>query len=514
MTHATFITYRHCGKPSETSSKKNMRTSRRDHSEPSVPLMLSAACSAHTNKLYTQSASLANHLADKTKKYYDSIMQTKVMALTAPQTTNAQQIAKELRAIHETMKPRLTRYQEAASDSQGTNATAPKSAAMPSLFDGVKRPSIAPSKNQLALYPCAEVNDALNRLVGATLLFLSKAQVDMVLAQIEDILPDLRNISTLAEQCMEASALASLFEAIEAEFALCPDTKNTEEHSVIWEAIKSRIDAIAKQQVSGQAPTNTDKIKALLADFCRDYTPHTGTPKAWHEPFKYFDNYVEIVSSAQQGMPIRQQHMQDKTFGFLGAGELPLTAIVRHAQTGCKITLVDIRPEAIERNQYLLKILDKLSLVNYDCFTFRVGDAASFYYCAQPSQRQELSTTSEVQLREIKPREALKIDYLQLASALPGEVKSYIANECLSSDVQHIGVRCVSDLSIVLYEPSEDSALEKRFSLTAKVMTPQHVWPSIAEFRLDECVNPLPELAGISAPINVNDEKFYTARNR
>lgn len=91
--------------------------------------------------------------------------------------------------------------------------------------------------------------------------------------------------------------------------------------------------------------------------------------------FWYWQNYVDLTSLEVSEFPVSKNDKQHAA--FVGAGALPLTAIIYHLQTGNPITCIDNDPEACEKST---RLLDRLRLtemsvlcadgaaVDYDAF--------------------------------------------------------------------------------------------------------------------------------------------------
>jgi protein-L-isoaspartate O-methyltransferase len=74
------------------------------------------------------------------------------------------------------------------------------------------------------------------------------------------------------------------------------------------------------------------------------------------QEFWYWRNYCDLVDVELEELE-RHGFGEDSSVVFVGAGPLPLSAIIMHQRTGCRVTCVDVSPEACAKSRQLIEKL-------------------------------------------------------------------------------------------------------------------------------------------------------------
>ena len=155
------------------------------------------------------------------------------------------------------------------------------------------------------------------------------------------------------------------------------------------------------------------------------------------EQFWYWENYCGLVQAELDAMPVQDE---DSHIVFVGAGPLPLSAIIMQLQTGARITCVDIDPDACDRARRLIERLDLQRKMEVVCAS---GTDYDYREC------------DAVILAALVPEKEAVLDKI-----------AHENNNCV------IGMRSAEGLHCLLYERTEDSlTLDPSFMWLGKSKT-------------------------------------------
>lgn len=175
--------------------------------------------------------------------------------------------------------------------------------------------------------------------------------------------------------------------------------------------------------------TYLSRAEAEMEKYWADYLCHKDKITAQDlTEFWYWKNYEDLVTAELSMLP-RMENKPDKGIAFVGAGPLPLSAIIMHQKTGMPVTCIDNDPVACAKAQ---KLVDKMGLTN----NIRVvcSDGADIHYKDHP--------------------------VVFIASLVPN--KDAVIRQIRSGQEGcHIGIRSAERLHILLYEPIEKDMGEK-----------------------------------------------------
>lgn len=144
------------------------------------------------------------------------------------------------------------------------------------------------------------------------------------------------------------------------------------------------------------------------------------------QDFWYWDCYDKLVDKEITCLPADTMAAGRRAV-FIGAGALPLTAIILHRKTGMPVTCVDSDPAACRRAEALI---EKLGITNMRVIC---ADGTDLNYN--------------------------RFDTVFVASLVPQPLKEEIIDEIRNSKTQtFVAVRSAERLHTLLYEPFDESA--------------------------------------------------------
>lgn len=365
---------------------------------------------------------------------------------------------------------------------------------------------------EYALAPGHLINTALSQTVELTLREFSAYQVGAILKRFKNT-PDcsvLKNVAINAEGAMEQEALTLIFKIADR----YPDQYT---------------DMVSEMAMAKSInPTVLEVLEALVVDLPRALKEQC--PMSYRElPFKYFDNYKELVLSELQLLslpfilhnsasssyyntmdellnvnPILRsvlqhvdmspeagqivanypelfgcKYLEDMIFTFVGAG-FPLTGIILHITTGASVTLIDYDEKAVRNANKFLSMTEKLGITRPGAIKTVHANAIDVIYVSNSAlpagQKRYDGVTCPPHCPfnpELSGKTIVPTDILDLASSLPASITSQVikVNAAL---VPLIRKRNVCGTSEVLYERFELKD-DTTFRLVGEVTPPQKV---------------------------------------
>ena len=153
------------------------------------------------------------------------------------------------------------------------------------------------------------------------------------------------------------------------------------------------------------------------------------------ESFWYFDNYEVIADKEVNLIKKFVENLESKKLVFVGAGSLPLTALIMHVKHGLNVTLVDYDQQAVENAK---KIVNALGLdIQVECCDFFSCDLTrfDFVFLASLVENKQLAfdTILKANIKYFMLRGADGV-YQAFYEDLPAELKTGIAYSYLPSD--------------------------------------------------------------------------------
>ena len=171
-------------------------------------------------------------------------------------------------------------------------------------------------------------------------------------------------------------------------------------------------------------------------------------------------------------------HLEEKYMTFVGSGALPLTGLMNHIISGCKINLVDRDPEAVDISRKFVTYLELLGVLEKDAVKVYTSEGADIHY-GGPSRDLERGqyagearyNAPHVELqadgrlnKTTKNKIYVPTDILYIAGLIPNKDKQTMMLNLENNDqdpVRNIMVRSARGLSRMLYEPVKNEAFEQ-----------------------------------------------------
>lgn len=187
------------------------------------------------------------------------------------------------------------------------------------------------------------------------------------------------------------------------------------------------------------------------------------------------------------------QNLEGKYMTFVGSGSLPLTGIMNHIVSGCKVNLVDSDPEAVEISNKFITYLESLGVVKPGAIKVYRTNGEEVHYGGprkgferadhagrvHPETHYTLDDQGHWQEGK-KDKVYVPTDILYIAGLVPTEGKNTILHNVVedkSDPVQHVMVRSARGLSRLLYEPVENGPFYKNtfFRMHGTVVPERHM---------------------------------------
>lgn len=143
--------------------------------------------------------------------------------------------------------------------------------------------------------------------------------------------------------------------------------------------------------------------------------------------FLYWKCYESLVEIEEKGLK-KITNALPRSMVFVGAGPLPLTALLWHSVTKGEVVCLDYNPEVVKQSTELIKRLGK-----EDNIKIFEADGCVFDYQG--------------------------MDFIMIASLVPNKI-DIIKQISLTSANAIIGIRSAEDLHTLLYEPVKEEELK------------------------------------------------------
>jgi hypothetical protein len=143
--------------------------------------------------------------------------------------------------------------------------------------------------------------------------------------------------------------------------------------------------------------------------------------------FVYWDCYRRLVEGELCRLPPLLHLAEGQSMSFVGAGALPLSAILMHVRTGAEVTCIDVDPHAC---RIARRLCDRLGLVGIG---IRCAHGADCDYAQSP---------------------------VVLVASLVSEKAEVVARVREACPAALIALRSAEGLSTLLYDPVDEPAIE------------------------------------------------------